>query len=360
MPSHQEMPESLVKKRARDRRAQQNLRDKRVAHVEALERRIIALDGELQSLRQVCSGLRRENEILRDRQEHVRRIVASWTRHTPPQCDSDNAIASPILESVEVSSPFNTTRPGIGFDDDRDTSSTYSTGHQTSPGTSATPVSRPCLRPLGELTPLQWNLIPVHIDSTSFMTNCFDLAFGNPDLVRASPDTPQPIDILYGSKNNFLANILHDATRRWPCRDPERLACGWLSYHMIKWMLEPSEERFSRLHGFQKPIPEQLYHPHAFFADFMIWPRLRVNLIKKQHTYDREDLVGMLTCCLKVRWPWNKPFIIPADDGQLVIRPEFYNTFTKPEGWGLTREFLNQYPDLMTGLDTVSIHYEVC
>ncbi|KAI0836313.1 hypothetical protein F5Y06DRAFT_106921 [Hypoxylon sp. FL0890] len=363
MPRPQEMPESLVKKRARDRRAQQNLRDKRAAHIQALEHRIIALDSELQSLRQICSGLRRENEVLRGRQEHVQRIVSSWTRHTPPQSDSDNAIISPILASVEVTSPFNTIRPELGAYGDRETSSTHSAGRRISTGSSAASAGQvlgPVSRPSRELTLPQWNLIPVHIDDSSFMTETFDLAFSNPDLVRASPETPQPVDFLYGSKSNFLANIIHDATRCWPCRDPERLASGWLAYHQIKWMLEPSEERFSRLHDFQKPVSEQLCYPHAFFTDFIMWPTLRANLIKKQHTYDPEAMVGMLTCCLKVRWPWNKPFLMPTDDGQLVIHPEFYEAFTKTEGWGLTKEFLKQFPDLMTGLDTTTIHYEVC
>ncbi|OTA90116.1 hypothetical protein M434DRAFT_78384 [Hypoxylon sp. CO27-5] len=331
MSSHQETPESLIRKRARDRRAQQNRRDKRAAYVEALEQRIIALDSEVQSLRQICSGLRRENDVFRERQEHVQRIVASWTRHIPLQCDSDNSLTiSPIPESVETSSPSNVICPGIEASDDRDTNLAYS-----------------------------WSLIPVHIDSSPFVTDYFQLAYTRPDLVRASPEPPQPIDLLYGSKTNFLANTLHEATRRWPCRDPERLAAGWLAYHMIKWMLDPSEERFSRLQEFQKPVPEQLCYPHPFFVDFIMWPALRVNLIKNQHTYDREDMIGMLTCCLKVRWPWNKPFLLPTDDGQLVIRPDFYEIFTKTEGWGLTREFFNQYPILSDGLDTASIHYEV-
>ncbi|KAI1141841.1 hypothetical protein F5Y05DRAFT_274866 [Hypoxylon sp. FL0543] len=363
MPSHPETPESLAKKRARDRRAQQNLRDKRIAHVEALERRIIALDGELQSMRQICTGLRRENEVLRGRQEHVHRIVSSWTRHTSPQRDSGNSTINPVLESVEASSPFNTIRPEQGVEDDRDTTSTHSVRRRFSTASSVAPTVhalRPSSSPSREPTQPQWSLIPVHIDSSPFVTDLFDLAFGNPELVRACPETPQPVDFLYGSKNNYLANIIHEATRRWPCRDPERLAAGWLAYHQIKWMLEPSEERFSRLHDFQRPVPEQLRYPHAFFADFIIWPRLRANLIKNQHTYDRQDMVGMLTCCLKVRWPWNKPFLQPTDEGQLVIQPDFYNTFTKPEGWGLTREFLNRYPALIDGLDTTSIHYEVC
>lgn len=361
MPSHQETPESLIKKRARDRRAQQNRRDKRAAYVEALEQRIIALDTGLENLRQICSGLRRENEVFRERQEHVQRIVASWTRYTLPQCFSDNTrTVSPILESVEASSPSNTIYPGIGVNDDRDTSSPNSVENTMSSGVSATQASQLCSRPLEELSQPQWNLVPLHIDRNSFVADCFYLAFTRPDLVRACPEPPQPIDFLYGSKKNFLANIIHEATRRWPCRDPERLAAGWLGYHMIKWMVEPSEERFSRLQDFQKPVPEQLCYPHAFFADFMIWPALRANLIKYQHTYDRDDMVGMLTCCLKVRWPWNKPYLLPTDDGHLVIRSEFYDIFTKLEGWGLTREFIDQYPVLFDGVDTASIHYEIC
>ncbi|KAI1372286.1 hypothetical protein F4677DRAFT_270157 [Hypoxylon crocopeplum] len=362
MTNIQETSASLVKKRARDRRAQQNLRNKRVAYVETLELRTAALETELQSLQRTCYSLRQENEILRGRQEYVQHIVASWTPHESECLGSNSTDVNSILGRVNVTSPPGGIHPGLDTDDGGGASSrSPSTCHQTPPESRVAPAAEALQhipRPLGDLTLPRWSLTPAHVEGDLIFTDCFTKCLRRPDLVRASPETPQPIDFLYGSKTNFLANTLHDTTRRWPCRDPERLATGWLIYHLIRWMIDPSEARFSRLHDFQKPVPEQLCQPHPYFVDFALWPKFRSNLVTLRDTYILQDVVGMLSCCLRVRWPWNKAFLEPDDNGRLVLRADFYNTFTRLEGWGLTEEFIDRFPSLVAGLDPASIRYD--
>lgn len=214
-------------------------------------------------------------------------------------------------------------------------------------------------RSLEELSLPPWYLTPIHFDGDLIFTDTFAQCFNRSDLVRAAPETPQPIDFLYGSRSNFLANVLHDTTRKWPCRDPERLAICWLMYPLLKWLLEPSETRYSRLRSFQTPVSEQLHHPHPYFVDFILWPQLRANLIRHEGTYDPQDVAGMLCCCLKVRWPWNKCILEPTDDGKFLVHADFFDAFNKLEGWGLTKEFMDRYPVLVEGLDRASIYYEV-
>ncbi|KAI1387747.1 uncharacterized protein F4822DRAFT_291513 [Hypoxylon trugodes] len=354
MASRRETPESLVKKRARDRRAQQNLRDKRVAQVEALKQRNSALNSELQSLQKTCYDLRQENGVLRGRQEQIQHLVNLWTRG-PSQLDP-SSIASLTLEGTQsCSPPLSIIQPRSYTDD------AQSDAHQTPPETGSSPtvqIPQMSPTPLEDLTLPRWNMTPVHSKDEGALSDWISVYLSRADLVRSSPEDPKPVELLYGSKTNFLANAIHDVTRRRPCRDPERLAGGWLTYRLVKWMFEPSETRFARLQDFQKPVAEQLCHPHASFIDFMVWPALRTNFIKNQSAYDREEFIGLWTCCLKVRWAWNKRFLEPDDNGELVFSTDFYNTFTKPEGWGLTRDFLTRYPSLFIGLDIQSIHYE--
>lgn len=204
-------------------------------------------------------------------------------------------------------------------------------------------------------------MLPAHIPDQGglTMTNRFSTWLRRPDLARASPESPQPLELLFGSKKNFLANTIFEAIQQWPCREVERLALGWLTYHMIKWMVQPSEERFARVPEFQHPTMEQLCRPHPHYIDFLFWPVLRANLVKNQGVYDDLDVVGMTTCCIKVRWPWNAPFLEPNDDNQFVLKPEFFDTITKLGGWGLTKEFLDRFPLLVEGIDP-SVRYEIC
>lgn len=321
MPDPANEPESRQKKRARDRRAQQNVRDKRAAHLQSLEKRTAALEIELQALRQECSRLRQENQTLEARQETIHGIVASWGCAV-----SSTGSASNGYDQIEAISLLGAQLP-----------------------TASKSMNRSLLH---------WQIVPVHTSHDIFMTDALGQLFRSPELVYTSPETPEPLELLYGSKLNLLANGIYDSMRMWPCRDPERLASGWLSYHLLKWIFQPSESHYSRLYYFQTPVPDQVRHPHPHFVDFVVWPTIRTNMIKNHHKYRLEDIVGMLTCCLKVRWPWNKPFLEPNASGELLLNVDFYNTFTSLEGWGLTADFTERFPALFENVDTAAIQYD--
>lgn len=364
-------PSSLVKKRERDRRAQQNVRNKRTALVNALEQRIAMLETELQHSRGACQGLGREVEILRRRQGDLQHLVASW--------GEDKDASRGVYSSLPTMQP--TSMAVVGSD--RSPSSPATTHHSTPDGSSRahkgvgtredplpvpriepapTPqqgVSLPTSADSGLTPPPRWNMLPAHIPGLDVtVTNCFSSWIQRPDLARASPESPSPLELLYGSKKNFLANTIYETLRQWPCRDAERVASGWLTYHMIKWMVEPTEERFNNIPSFMYPVTEQLYHPHPYFVDFNLFPQLRANMVKHRGVYDDVDVVGMMSCCIKVRWPWNVPLLEPNDDNEFVLKPDFYRTFTDLSGWGFTKEFLDKFPLLVEGLDP-SVRYEI-
>ncbi|KAK7752968.1 hypothetical protein SLS62_005127 [Diatrype stigma] len=356
------LSDSLAKKRARDRRAQQNVRDKRAAHVQALEQRIVMLESELQVLQQRCHSLCCENETLRDRQSQVCHLVTSWPACNNPtsnDVDLKNTAAASTLGTADALLALRRHCPM------REDGSAQS-AKLLSPALSEPADIRALQTPPTTVAPmplegnsLLWNTSPIHVEFNSKSKHWFSACVNSPELALISPDHPQPLELLYGSKTNLLANDIHASTRRWPCRDPERLAAGWLTYYLIKWSWQPCESRFSRLQDFQKPIDDQFCKPHPCFIDIVFWPELRANLIKDYHLYDSDEFVGLLCCCLKVRWPWNEPFLEPRDNGELAMRPDFYNIFTRLDGWGLTREFIDRFPLLFKGVDTSSIHYEI-
>lgn len=86
---------------------------------------------------------------------------------------------------------------------------------------------------------------------------------------------------------------------------------------------------------------------------------MRANIIRHRGVYDDAEVVGMMSCCLKVRWPWNAPFLEPDEDDRFVMKPDFYNTFMDLRGWGLTKDFFDRFPLLVEGLDS-SVRYEIC
>lgn len=124
-------------------------------------------------------------------------------------------------------------------------------------------------------------------------------------------------------------------------------------------MAEPSECRFKRVPEFLRPMPEQLRHAYPACINTIVFPQLRVNLMSKHNLYHLNEVLGMLSCCIKVRWPWGKNFLTPSDDAGLHISREFYNTFMTLSGWGLTGEFISKYPRLLEQIDVETVRYRV-
>ena len=349
---------SLDKKRERDRRAQQNLRTKRQERIQELEQRLVTLEDKARKSRCLCDRLSWENRLLRTRQHAIRHMVASWGG--PEDC----LFREPSLISAEVSlgdagdrGAVSVPPPAAGISEAESAALTVMGSGRSSPEATASSVSPPYF-PTDPAIP-RWQATPFHEDDDVIMTDCFRFWLQRPDLVESSPESPAPLDLLYGSKRNFLANVIHEATRKWPCRDPERLAGGWLCYHFIKWIICPTQAAYALLQPWQLPVEEQLQKKHPYFIDLLWWPGLRANMINMQHRYDLADAFALFTCCVKVRWPWGKNMLEPGEDGQFRILPDFYKTFTSIEGWGLTDELMTRYPAIVDGLDVESIRFQI-
>jgi hypothetical protein len=207
-----------------------------------------------------------------------------------------------------------------------------------------------------------WCLTPLVDDRHSVLNIHLSPWPGQQQLIASSPDIDvvSPVDILFGSKHNAFTTCIQRSLPRWPCRAPERLAVAWLIYAFSKWRAEPTAERYLRLPAYIRPVTEQILLPHLSYLDLIVWERLRTNLIRKYRDYehDIEGVFGTLLRCLRVRWPWGEDFLEPGDDGGLRMSPQFFDMFTRVEGWGLTEEFVQTYPALVEGLDLDVIMYE--
>jgi hypothetical protein len=393
---------SLEKKRERDRVAQQKKRAKRDQETQALRNRLTVVEEELKGFRHFCEKLERENQLLRSRQAGVMQVVASWSgssQEPTEQALSELSLRSRAKSPRELSDQGSSPAGGAGLSTadqrshwalDRSSSdntpislvehdatmdsgsSSGFTAHpmqqQMSSSTtvgSSTPSSHDNAAAAAVLDPTRppWSLPPLHADADVFPEGQAAQWLLYPDLVRASPETPKPIEILYGSRHNFLANAISDCSRLWPVSEPERLAWGLVLYDLAKWTKSPSEESYARVASFLRPVTEQLLHPHSYFIDLIPWPRLRANLIKYQHLYDHAEVSSLIACCAKVRWPWRKAVLYPNDtSGELELVSEFYETFTRLDGWGLSKEFfpfVQKYPGLLDGIDIDDITYRV-
>ncbi|PKX89791.1 bZIP transcription factor [Aspergillus novofumigatus IBT 16806] len=399
---------SSEKKRLRDRRAQENLRKKRENRIKYLEERVEFCETHhgtslMQQLLTAVDSLRRENELLRARQDRLRNMIVSWdadeigvvssvtsqqprrlenagldiSPRTACQCDQaeKGLAATPnLVANVEIPDliaqneiftrttgltlEYAGTGPGLGhLNSVQDVAAAgpsilpsiqlpelpHSSAIQALPST----VPAWCLVPMNE-----YGHDPSLVPATSpWLTR--------PDLVIACPPVPAPLDLLHGTRRNYLANEIHRAIRRRAIRDAECVALGWLTYVYSKWRVSPNPATFARLAPFQQPLMTQIQQGHPIALDFINLPQLRVNIIRNWTKYDYTELTGYLCCCTKVRWPWGKDVLERDADDNLQIRQEFFEVFTRESGWGLTSEFIDKYPELMEGLDVEALRFRM-
>ncbi|OJJ67247.1 hypothetical protein ASPBRDRAFT_69297 [Aspergillus brasiliensis CBS 101740] len=324
---------SAEKKRLRDRRAQQTLRTKKQQYTTQLEDKVAHCeryhdDSGTQHLLQVIEGLQRENQVLRTRQEGLKTLITSWEDPSPPHL-------------LHPQPPTQLPLPPI---------------HSTTT-TSSSP--QPNKEDSDSISPL-YSLLPLHSDFPSLNPSLIWLTLP-PSTITSCPPSPHPLDLLYGTKTNPLANTIYISSLRRPLRDPERLAFGWLGYHYTKWLLNPNPETFAQLPTFMHPVEEQLRIAHPTSLDLIIWPEIRVTLIREWEVYarQRDDLFGFLACCMKVRWPWGESLLERDEGNELVMKTRFKEVIMCKEGWGITREFVGVWPDVVRGVDVGEVLMEI-
>lgn len=300
----------------------------------------------VQQLLGIIESLRKQNETLVKRQKTLKSFVNEWDGE-PEDVGASNQWMNQNIRNESFNHTSAPTQPiperlGPGI--------AQYTATRNSWGAMETPSKPP------------WNLLPLYFDDFSDPKRCSCPWFIYPEKIINCPDTPEsPLDILYGSKTNPLANMIHMALERRPIRDPERLAIGWISYHFTRWILAPSQKTYDNLPPFLRPADDQLQIEHPIVLDFVPWSKLRSNLIRQWSLYDhdREGMFGLFGCCTKLRWPWGVKVLERNEANVLCMKPAFYELFMKIEGWGLTPEFLTKFPNLMTGIDVESLIFNV-
>ena len=335
----------VERKRLRDRRAQRTLRTKKLNHAAELEAKIAHCeqyhnDQGVQQLLAIIRRLRKQKEDLLQRQKSLKSLVNSWDEEQEDSLTSNQWLSQGTQKETNATARPNPKNSGSGVAGYCAVQKELSSMRIDSP----------------------WNQLPLYFDDFSDPTKASCPWFLYPEKTINCPNTPEsPLDILYGSKTNPLANMIHLALERRPIRDPERLAMGWIAYHFSRWILSPSQKTYERLPHFLRPVDQQLRTEHPIALSFIPWSQMRVNLIRQWPLYahDRDGLFGLFGCCIKIRWPWGLKVLERNAENVLCIKPAFYELFMKEEGWGITPEFLSKYPNLMTGIDVESIVFTV-
>ncbi|KAL5317711.1 hypothetical protein ACEPPN_014809 [Leptodophora sp. 'Broadleaf-Isolate-01'] len=95
-------------------------------------------------------------------------------------------------------------------------------------------------------------------------------------------DAPTLANFLVDNSANVLSNDLKkylEPVRR-SRRTAEYLGTYWVSYLLLRWQVNQSEESFARVPRWFRPTDLQMHAPHPIAIDFVAWPRLRDELVR--------------------------------------------------------------------------------
>ncbi|KAH6971148.1 hypothetical protein BKA56DRAFT_496038 [Ilyonectria sp. MPI-CAGE-AT-0026] len=385
---------SVEKKRLRDRRAQQNVRDKRIKHIQNLEQQLSVCKSlhrqqDISNLLRTCQALQEENRLLRERQSQLQELLASWNNQSPEthimlsnsSDDNDNSNKKnssngddssgglDYLTAPDDAQLFQFDNSVHGIPDPFTPESSNDGSHSVNDSQSPTSDDPPAFGAPFKGLSLSW----FQLFTSSFPASpCLPTSLPNTNptpkytpwdadlcYVLDAPPVPSVQGLLFGSKQNTFASSVKGCLQEWRCGDPERLAAGWLIYSFMKWRINPTDETFARLPSCLRPTPEQLQLPHNGFLDILLWEKLRVNIIKHQNKYNITQVLRTLGSSLRVKWPRGDSIVESNGDDGLIIRYEFLKRFMDEDGWGLSSEFITRFPELVEGLDIQKIAYDV-
>ncbi|KAE8166060.1 hypothetical protein BDV40DRAFT_256739 [Aspergillus tamarii] len=392
---HNASATSSERKRLRDRRAQQNLREKRENRMRALEERVAYCEKNhgnelIQSCMLTVDSVRRENELLLARQEHLRRLFQSWDVQgngatgarltlsstymaSNPLPVPTTPICSPGDETVLVGREIHTL-PGWSVNGIDSAQLGSATDGLTAPSMTSTwpvgsdspaspspmieaflmpdmhPTPGPDTCPL--ITSKEYNLMTAHSRRWSGW-----LALS--DTIANLPLLASPLELLHGSRRNWLADQVNRLLRRLSIREPDRFALSWIMYVFVRWRANPNPLAFANMPSFLQPVAWQVRHDQHPEMIFFLWPQLRVNVLEHWDTIDILELYRYAISACRVRWPSSQSIWDWDDDDNMFVKPEFFQTFMDRSGWGFTSIFLDKYPQLMKGLDVEHIRYDI-
>ncbi|KAF9887789.1 hypothetical protein FE257_009595 [Aspergillus nanangensis] len=355
------MLSKIEKKRLRDRRAQQSLRDKKLRHTKRLEQQVAHCeqyhdDHKTQLLLQEIQKLQGQNTTLRRRQERLKCLVRSWDEDWDETPDCQETLVQQQQEQQQSLMPYNqpnNTIHDIARSSDAAASTTLLVPTAIPPSVSSfidDLIAEPCL---------QWSILPLNDDDFSGPRGVSCPWFAHPEQIALCVDTPSPLDLLYGTKTNLLADMIHKELSNLPLQEPERLAVGWKIYHLTKWLISPNPTTYARIPEFLRPVWGQLQILHPMCLDLVTWPKVRLNLIQQWQFYKdhKDDLFQTLASCIRVKWPRGESILERNEQNELCIRAEFLDTLMSENGWALTPEVFAIYPDVVAGMNIPSLAY---
>lgn len=310
----------LERKRARDRKSQQAMRDRNKWHIHSLSEQVNALTKSLE--------------------EHS--IHAQQLSHRLQQLESENDHLRVQNAALRLSLLGDTNR-------------------KDSLGQDGISVRVPVWKLPPNNTPAS-NLSDTILQDV--VTKRRSIRLSQPQSNAPSPATPESLNASnYPSKPNLCAlldkdvradddisNIVSDIIRSYKeiAALPNQVAQAYSMTTLLRWQVLLDEISWNMIPEWLKPTQAQLTIPHAAWIDRMPWPKMRDYLIEHPEI-TLDELAVVYSSSFYIRWPYDHTHVLIRVDDQAktaITNPIFEEHIRDLKNWAVDEPFCQRFPEL--------------
>ncbi|RYP03553.1 hypothetical protein DL764_005054 [Monosporascus ibericus] len=217
-----------------------------------------------------------------------------------------------------------------------------------------------------------WN-IPIKNCAPTCPLDTLILAFMNERRQRAAEGVPTQ-EVL-GPRYPSVSSLLNPATSVYAhpvskvftdiiatltgiCTLPEKVAVLYVTFIIMRWRINPSQETYDLLPSWTHPTPAQQAVPHPSWIDQLPFPEMRERLVREHYDNHQHQQPGVpplfddffipFTTTLSVNWPYEPTdTLLQSPDGsELLINPVFERHLRRLENWTIGESFDKAFPQL--------------
>ncbi|OAA34971.1 hypothetical protein NOR_08211 [Metarhizium rileyi] len=181
------------------------------------------------------------------------------------------------------------------------------------------------------------------------------IAEGVPVHEVIGPRYPSVSSLLNPSNSTYshpLSRVFTDILSTFPgiARLPERVACLYVMFHLMRWQISPTRDNFDRIPGCLAPTQSQMDHAHPAWLDLIPFPAMRERLARTwdPRQYDLDNWFIPFTTSLRVSWPYEETdtLLLLPDTDEVVMNPVFERHIRNMDSWKLGQRFATAFPEL--------------
>ncbi|RYP76816.1 hypothetical protein DL771_001552 [Monosporascus sp. 5C6A] len=187
------------------------------------------------------------------------------------------------------------------------------------------------------------------------------LAEGVPTQEIVGPRYPSVSSLLNPATSAYahpVSKVFTDIIGTFPgiCTLPEKVAVLYVTFVIMRWRINPSQETYELLPAWTHPMPAQQAMPHPPWIDSLPFPEMRERLVREHCDSHQQpgspqlfdDFFIPYTTTLSLNWPYEPTdaLLRSPDGSELLINPVFERHLRRLENWTLGESFDKAFPQL--------------